>query len=119
MRIAVISDIHGNCLALEAVLDDIARQSVDTTLDLGDLLSGPIEPRRTADLLLECDFLTVRGNHERSLMGEAPGAVDSFARRDLLAGAPRLAAGAAANAGGRRRGVHVPRHAAQRHHAVA
>jgi predicted phosphodiesterase len=89
MRIAVISDIHGNRLALEAVLEDIERHGVDMTLNLGDLVSGPLEPARTADLLLDCDFPTVRGNHERMLIaGETVrlDPVDHFAREDL---APR------------------------------
>jgi predicted phosphodiesterase len=88
MRIAVISDIHGNRLALEAVLEDIERHGVDMTLNLGDLVSGPLEPGRTADLLLECDFPTVRGNHERVLIANGAPAldpVDRFAHRDLKA----------------------------------
>ena len=89
MRIAVISDIHGNRLALEAVLEDIETHGADMTLNLGDLVSGPLEPAATADLLLECDFPTVRGNHERLLLaaeGPALVPVDRFAREDL---APR------------------------------
>jgi putative phosphoesterase len=86
MRIAVISDVHGNCLALEAVLEDIETHGVDMTLNLGDLVSGPLEPGRTADLLLECDFPTVRGNHERVLIAQAPATldpIDRFAHQDL------------------------------------
>ncbi len=67
MRLAVISDIHGNIAALEAVLDDFARRGIDTVVNLGDCLSGPFDGRATADLLLERDFLTVRGNHDRML----------------------------------------------------
>ena len=40
MRIAILSDIHGNADALAAVLDDLAGRSVDATLCLGDHLSG-------------------------------------------------------------------------------
>ena len=68
MRLAVISDIHGNSFALEAVLEDIARQDVDATVNLGDTLSGPIDPRRTGDLLLDLKAPTVRGNHDRWLV---------------------------------------------------
>jgi predicted phosphodiesterase len=68
MKIAVISDIHGNLLALEAVLADIARQGVDRTVNLGDILSGPLQPAETADLLMAQDFITIRGNHERQLL---------------------------------------------------
>jgi len=86
VKIAVISDIHGNRLALEAVLDDIARQHVDSTLNLGDLVAGPMEPARTADILLDLDIPTIRGNHERYLIDTPPeklGPVDRFARAHL------------------------------------
>jgi predicted phosphodiesterase len=67
MRLAVISDVHGNRLALEAVLQDIARQAVDGTLNLGDLVSGPLEPAATLEMLVAAALPTVRGNHERWL----------------------------------------------------
>ena len=68
MKIAIISDIHGNLLALQAVLADIARQGVDQTVNLGDILSGPLQPAETADLLMAQNFPTIRGNHERQLL---------------------------------------------------
>ncbi|AKR56554.1 DNA methylase [Youhaiella tibetensis] len=86
MRLAVVSDIHGNSFALEAVLEDIARQGVDATVNLGDTLSGPIDPRRTGDLLLEMNAATVRGNHDRYLVETGVfelGAVDRFALAQL------------------------------------
>lgn len=67
MRIAVISDIHGNHAALEAVLDDIARRGVDTTLGLGDFLSGPFDPHAVAERLIAEKIPVVRGNHDRFL----------------------------------------------------
>ena len=48
MRIAVVSDIHGNLPALEAVLADIERSGVDLIVNLGDIVSGPLWPRETA-----------------------------------------------------------------------
>ena len=86
MKVAVISDVHGNRLALEAVLDDIARESVDGTLCLGDLVSGPLEPNWTADILLDLDLPTVRGNHERLLIDNPPdklGPIDRFAQEQM------------------------------------
>jgi putative phosphoesterase len=82
VKVAVISDIHGNRLALEAVLDDIAQQGVDLTVNLGDLLSGPIEPGETCRMLMDAGFPTVRGNHDRSLVDrpvENMDMVDRFA----------------------------------------
>lgn len=65
MRLAVISDVHGNLHALDAVLDDIARQGVDGTVALGDFLSGPSDPVGVADRFVELDMPSVRGNHDR------------------------------------------------------
>jgi putative phosphoesterase len=72
MRLAVIADIHGNCLALEAVLADIRRLGIDTVVNLGDHLSGPLEARRTADLLMVSNFPSIRGNHDRWLIEMDP-----------------------------------------------
>lgn len=86
MKVAVISDIHGNRLALEAVLDDIASQSVDATINLGDLLSGPMQPAETCRILMDAGFPTVRGNHDRLLVEqplEKMDNVDRFAAGQL------------------------------------
>lgn len=73
MRFAAIADVHGNCLALKAVLADIRRAGLDTVVNLGDHLSGPLEAGRTADLLIECNFPSIRGNHDRWLIERRPG----------------------------------------------
>ena len=82
MRIAIFADVHGNLLALEAVLADIASRSPDVTVNLGDCLSGPLQAAATADLLMPRDFLTIRGNHDRQLLDrpfEQMGAADQAA----------------------------------------
>ncbi|MGB9988899.1 metallophosphoesterase family protein [Massilia sp. SM-13] len=71
MRIAAISDIHGNLLALEAVLADIAQRGADVTVNLGDILSGPLQPAATADRLMPLDMPTIAGNHERQVLTHA------------------------------------------------
>lgn len=88
-RLAVIADIHGNLPALEAVLADIARQSADITIDLGDCVSGPLWPRETYERLRQCTFPTVRGNHDRALGRplRSLGPSDAFAAA-ALAGTP-------------------------------
>lgn len=70
MRFAAIADIHGNCVALEAVLADISAQGIDykDVVNLGDCFSSPLEAGRTGDLLLLLDLVTVRGNHDRYLI---------------------------------------------------
>jgi predicted phosphodiesterase len=40
MRVALISDVHGNVLALEAVLADLAREGIDQIVCLGDTTAG-------------------------------------------------------------------------------
>ncbi len=89
MRVAVLSDIHGNLPALEAVLLDIERQRVDRVVNLGDLCSGPLWPCETADRLIALGWPTIRGNHERQLL-EMPldrmEASDRFAAAALRAG---------------------------------
>jgi predicted phosphodiesterase len=82
MRVALISDIHGNRWALGAVLEHIAGQRVDAIWNLGDILSGPLEPAATAEMLIPLALPTIRGNHERQLLGcaERPGGPsDQFA----------------------------------------
>jgi predicted phosphodiesterase len=68
MRIALVSDIHGNLPALEAVLADMARARVDTVLNLGDLLAGPLWPAETCDRLMALGWPTIAGNHERQML---------------------------------------------------
>ena len=88
MRIALITDIHGNLAALEAVTADIRRRGVDTVVNLGDSLSGPLLPRETAQFLMAEGWLSLAGNHERQLLVDDParrGASDEFARVRLTA----------------------------------
>jgi putative phosphoesterase len=65
MRLAIISDIHGNVLALEAVLADIKARGADLIVNCGDLCTSPLWPRETFELLATLDLPTVRGNHDR------------------------------------------------------
>ncbi len=64
MRVAAISDIHGNLPALEAVLGDVEREGVDAIVVAGDSFSGPW-PAEVVDLLVTIDPLIVRGNADR------------------------------------------------------
>jgi predicted phosphodiesterase len=68
MRWAVVSDIHGNLPALEAVLAQIAFEKVDGIVNLGDIVSGPLWPAETAARLRALAWPTIRGNHERQLL---------------------------------------------------
>lgn len=63
-RIAIIADIHGNLPALEAVLDDIARQRVDEVLVNGDLVGRGPQGNAVVHRIRELGFPCTRGNHE-------------------------------------------------------
>jgi predicted phosphodiesterase len=75
VRFAAIADIHGNAMALEAVLADIARLGITDVVNLGDHLSGPLEAARTADILIARHFTAIAGNHDRYLIDHAPEAM--------------------------------------------
>jgi predicted phosphodiesterase len=68
MKFAAIADVHGNSTALEAVLADIADLGITEVVNLGDHVSGPLEPRRTAELLMKCGFPSIQGDQERKLI---------------------------------------------------
>lgn len=72
MKIAAIGDIHGNSAALKAVLQDIDLVGVDTIINLGDHFSGPLDAAGTAELLLDREMLSIRGNHDRWLVEKDP-----------------------------------------------
>src|SRR5471030_953351 len=73
MRIAIVSDIHGNLAALEAVAADLRHQGVDAVVNLGDSLSGPLLPLETAQFLMGQDWVHLAGNHERQVLSGGPG----------------------------------------------
>ncbi|HSX54325.1 MAG TPA: metallophosphoesterase family protein [Sphingomonas sp.] len=84
--LAILSDIHGNLPALEAVIADARAAGATGFVNLGDSLSGPLWPAETADLLMREDWPTIAGNHERQLLTHAPermNASDRFARACL------------------------------------
>jgi len=86
LRFAVISDVHGNSLALDAVLGDIARLSVDGVLCLGDHVSGPMDPAGAAARLMALPGPVILGNHDRWVLEDVPQRrVDRFARSQLSA----------------------------------
>ncbi|MBM3297177.1 MAG: metallophosphoesterase family protein [Candidatus Aminicenantes bacterium] len=68
--LAVLSDIHGNRWALEAVLSDLRRRGIRDMVNLGDSLYGPLDPAGTARMLMELDMPTVRGNEDRILLDD-------------------------------------------------
>ena len=67
MRLAVISDIHGNYRALQAVIKDLDKQRIDTTISLGDNVGYGPEPEEVVQLLMSRSIYSIMGNHELAL----------------------------------------------------
>lgn len=86
MRIAILSDIHGNLPALEAVAADLKTRGCEHIVNLGDSLSGPLWPLETAQFLIAENWPTIAGNHERqllTLLPEQQNASDRFTAEQL------------------------------------
>ncbi len=65
MRVAIISDIHGNLPAFEAVLDHIATQSVDQVVINGDIINTGPDSLGCLELAYRSGHQLIAGNHER------------------------------------------------------
>jgi len=69
---AVVSDIHGNLAAFEAVLEDISSKGIDTIYCLGDLIGYGPDPRRCIELAMGFP-VNLLGNHEEAVLFGAIG----------------------------------------------
>jgi len=69
---AILSDIHGNLEALQAVLDDILRHPVEAIFCLGDLVGYGPNPRECVDLAMRWQVILL-GNHDQALLVGAEG----------------------------------------------
>lgn len=72
MRTALISDIHGNLEAIEAVLADIAEQNVDRIVCLGDIIGYGPNPKECIDRIQHVD-LCILGNHDQGALFDPEG----------------------------------------------
>src|SRR3954454_11820389 len=84
MRAAVVSDVHGNLTALDAVVDDLARREVDTVVHGGDLALVGAQGAEVVDRIRELGWPGIVGNVDELLW--RPERHD-----EQLAKAPRLA----------------------------
>lgn len=64
MRVAIISDIHANITAFEAVLDDLQKQNVERTYCLGDLVGYAAHPNEVIDRIRRDKTPTIMGNYD-------------------------------------------------------
>ncbi|MFT8322113.1 MAG: metallophosphoesterase family protein [Bacillus sp. (in: firmicutes)] len=77
MKIAFISDIHGNAVALASVLEDMKSKKVDKIYVLGDICYRGPEPRRSLDLIRSLNTDVIKGNADEWVVrgvnqGEVP-----------------------------------------------
>jgi predicted phosphodiesterase len=84
MQLAIISDIHGNSWALQEVLSDIRKRGIQTILNLGDSLYGPLDPAGTFELLRQNHVTSISGNEDRLLINHDETAEDSRVLRYVL-----------------------------------
>ena len=79
MRIAIVSDIHGNRTAFEAVLTDLRRTSPDLILHGGDLADAGSSPVEIVDRIRDLGWPGVLGNTDEMLI--APETFEQFAHQ--------------------------------------
>ena len=65
MRIAIISDIHGNLEALKSTLQDIEKRNIDKIICLGDTIAKGVHPKECLELVKENCEVVVQGNTDR------------------------------------------------------
>src|SRR2546430_4310809 len=88
MRLAVLSDVHSNLHALQAVLADVDRIAPDGIWVAGDLVGYNPWPNEVLEILRERHVRAIRGNHDRAAIGGGAVRVN-----ELAAGASRRARG--------------------------
>lgn len=71
MRVALLSDVHGNLPALEAVIADVERTAVDAVWVLGDTVGYGADPNAVVERLQQLGALAVLGNHDAAAVGRA------------------------------------------------
>jgi predicted phosphodiesterase len=103
MRVAVLSDIHSNAPALDAVLEALGE--VDATWVLGDIVGYGGQPDEVVARLRAVGAIAVQGNHDAAVLGRIP--VDTF--NDMARDADTIVAGEPAGTPGRGRSHARPR----------
>src|SRR5437899_6290123 len=83
MKVAVISDIHGNRQAFEATLEAIAASDATEVWCLGDLVGYGADPDACVELARRHAAVCLAGNHDLAVTGEVP--LDEFSRGASLA----------------------------------
>src|SRR5215216_1889726 len=70
MRIAILSDVHGNCIGLDAALADLQQHPAEQVVCLGDMIQGGPQPAEVIARLRALDCPVVMGNADAWLLNE-------------------------------------------------
>jgi len=84
MRFAILSDIHGNIPALEAVWAEIRKNDVEHVYNLGDSLNGPLWPEETAEFIISNNIESILGNGDEDILNKKADAKISSKTIDWL-----------------------------------
>jgi len=91
MRIGILGDIHANLEALNAVVDALRRERVDTWVQVGDIVGYGPEPSACIDIVRELGCITCLGNHDAAVLGLLDTSYfNNFARAAIHWTGPRL-----------------------------
>ena len=85
MRTAILSDIHGNAIALRAVLEELDAEGIESGVCLGDVCQGGPEPEACVDLFGERGWPTVLGNADAFVLdpSSAQSGTETVSERQL------------------------------------
>ena len=84
MRIGLVSDIHSNLHALDAVLEDMDRQGVDTIMCTGDIVGYCALPDEVVGRLMKRGVSCVKGNHDHAATGGRMDGFNSYAQAGVV-----------------------------------
>lgn len=90
MRVAILSDIHSNIHALDAVLEDLDRQNIDRILCTGDIVGYCAFPDEVVKRLGERNVGCVKGNHDAAATGGSMDGFNTYARSGVEYSRARL-----------------------------
>src|SRR5262249_37734018 len=83
MRIALIADIHGNAVALDAALADISHAGANAIICLGDVAEFGPQPREVLERLRALGCLNVMGNCDAALLDPRPANAEEETARHM------------------------------------
>src|SRR5436190_23119873 len=83
MRIALVSDVHGNDVAFAAVVSELELVAPDAVVSLGDVAQGGPEPSATLDRLATLDTRAVMGNSDAFLLEVPTGSPEPITEAQL------------------------------------